>query len=83
VKESDPFDEESAESWAANVRNDVYCQPFNFSGSPTLSVPCGFSPDGLPLSAQFVGRRLSESLLCRVGHAYQQATRWHLKHPPV
>jgi len=81
VKEADPYDEETAESWAANVRNDVYSQPFNFSGSPTLSVPCGFSTDGLPLSVQFVGRRLSESVLCRVGHAYEQATQWHAKHP--
>ena len=83
VKESNPFDEETAESWAENVRNDVYCQPFNFSGSPTLSVPCGFSAEGLPLSVQFVGRRLSESVLCRIGHAYEQATPWHLRHPAV
>jgi len=81
VKEANPYDEETAESWAASVRNDVYCQPFNFSGSPTLSVPCGFSADGLPLSAQFVGGRLSESVLCRVGHAYERATPWHTKHP--
>jgi len=81
VKEADPFDEETDESWSSQVRNDIHAQPFNFSGSPTLSVPCGFSADGLPLSVQFVGRRLSESVLCRMGHAYQQATQWHLKHP--
>jgi len=81
--EADPFDEDTAESWSALVRNDVHTQPFNFSGSPTLSVPCGFSADGLPLSVQFVGRRLSEPVLCRVGHAYEQATPWHLKHPVV
>ncbi len=61
----------------------TFTQPFNFSGSPTLSVPCGFSADGLPLSVQFVGRRLSEAVLCRVGYAYEQATAWHLKHPTV
>ena len=83
VKEANPFDEETAESWGATVRNDIHTQPFNFSGSPTLSVPCGFSADGLPLSVQFVGRRLSESVLCRIGHAYEQATPWHLKHPVV
>jgi len=83
AKESNPFDEDTAESWSALVRNDVHTQPFNFSGSPTLSVPCGFSADGLPLSVQFVGRRLSESMLCRIGHAYEQATPWHLKHPVV
>jgi amidase len=83
VKEADPFDEETAESWSATVRNDIHTQPFNFSGSPTLSVPCGFSADGLPLSVQFVGRRQTESVLCRIGHAYEQATPWHQKHPVV
>ena len=83
VKEANPFDEETDESWSEMVRNDIHTQPFNFSGSPTLSVPCGFSAEGLPLSVQFVGRRLSESVLCRIGHAYEQATPWHLKHPAV
>jgi amidase len=83
AKEADPFDEDTAETWGALVRNDIHTQPFNFSGSPTLSVPCGFSADGLPLSAQFVGRKLSESLLCRIGHAFEQETAWHLKHPPI
>ena len=57
--------------------------PFNFCGYPTLSLPCGFSIDGLPLSLQLVGRPLSESLLCRAGHAYEEATGWHARHPPV
>jgi amidase len=83
VKEADPYDEETEASWSLQVRNDIHTQPFNFSGSPTLSVPCGFSADGLPLSVQFVGRRLSESVLCRMGHAYEQATQWHSKHPAV
>lgn len=83
VKETNPFDPETDESWSRQVRNDIHTQPFNFSGSPTLSVPCGFSADGLPLSVQFVGRRLSESVLCRLGHAYEQATQWHVKHPTL
>ena len=83
MKEADPFDEETDESWSEQVRNDIHTQPFNFSGSPTLSVPCGFSADGLPLSVQFVGRRLSESVLCRIGHAYEQATPWRSKHPVI
>jgi len=83
VKDPDPYDEETDESWSRQVRNDIHAQPFNFSGSPTLSVPCGFSADGLPLSVQFVGRRLGESVLCCMGHAYQQATEWHSKHPAI
>ena len=57
--------------------------PFNYNGAPTLSVPCGFNSDGLPLSIQFVGKHLSEPLLCRVGHAYEAATPWHNRHPDV
>ncbi len=57
--------------------------PVNFCGYPTLSLPCGFSIDGLPLSLQLVGPPLSESLLCRAGHAYEEATPWHARHPPV
>lgn len=83
VKEADPFVEETDASWSRLVRHDIHTKPFNFSGSPTLSVPCGFSADDLPLSVQFVGRRLSETVLCRVGHAYEQATEWHSRYPPV
>ena len=83
VRETNPFDQETDESWSGKVRNDIHTQPFNFSGSPTLSVPCGFSAEGLPLSVQFVGRRLSESVLCRIGHAYEQATPWHFRYPAV
>ncbi|MEM7112443.1 MAG: amidase [Chloroflexota bacterium] len=57
--------------------------PFDFNGAPTLNLPCGFSSDGLPLSLQFVGHPLSESLLCQVGYAFEQATDWHKRHPKV
>jgi amidase len=60
-----------------------FTAPYNFNGAPTLSVPCGLSRDGLPLSLQFVGKPLGESVLCRVGHAYEQATSWHTLRPPV
>ncbi len=57
--------------------------PFNFSGTPTLSLPCGMNSEGLPLSVQFAGNPLSEPLLCRVGHSYEEATEWHQLHPDV
>ena len=47
--------------------------PFDFSGSPTISIPSGFNIDGLPLSIQFIGNHLSEQLLCRVGYTYEQS----------
>ena len=60
-----------------------YTAPYDFNGMPTLSVPCGLTGEGLPLSLQFVGKHLDEVLLCRIGHAYEGATDWHLMHPPA
>ena len=57
--------------------------PYNYNGAPTLSVPCGINSEELPLSIQFVGKHLTEPLLCRVGHAYERATPWHDYHPDV
>ncbi len=58
-----------------------FTAPYDFSGSPTLSLPCGFAETGLPLSVQLVGRHLEEATLCRAGHAYQGATDWHRQRP--
>jgi amidase len=57
--------------------------PFDLSGSPTISMPCGFSTEGLPISLQLVGRYDEEGLLMQAGHAYEQATEWHTRHPQV
>ncbi len=57
--------------------------PADFAGTPALTVPCGFSDSGIPHALQFMGRRLSEGRLCRIGHAYEQGTDWHRRHPPV
>lgn len=58
-----------------------YTVPFDFSGLPTISLPCGLSAAGLPLSLQFAGHALSEDLLVGIGHAYEQVTSWHTMHP--
>jgi amidase len=61
-----------------------YTVPADFAGTPTLTVPCGFSDeDRLPYAMQLLGRRLSEPMLLRIGHAYESATAWHERHPPV
>ncbi len=57
--------------------------PFNVTGSPALSVPVGFSKAGLPLGMQLVGRPFSESLLYRVGHAYERELQWVERHPAL
>ena len=60
-----------------------YTVPYDFNGAPTLSVPCGFNSEGLPLSLQFVGKHLAEPLLCQIGHAYEGATSWNTMHPDL
>ena len=57
--------------------------PADLAGTPSLTVPCGFSDDGRPYAVQFLGGRLREQELCRIGHAYEQATQWHRRHPTV
>lgn len=57
--------------------------PADLAGTPTLTLPCGFTDGGVPLAMQFMGRRLGEAMLCRIGYAYESATEWHKRHPPV
>jgi amidase len=65
------------------ARNTPFIVIWDFNGYPTLSLPCGFSPDGIPLSLQLVAAPLQESILCRVGHAFEQANDFHLQHPEL
>jgi amidase len=60
-----------------------FTAPFDFSGSPTITLPSGIDRLGIPLSLQLVGRHLSEDLLCRAGHTFQQVTDWHTRRPPA
>ena len=57
--------------------------PYDFSGAPTISLPCGLNDEGLPLGIQFVGRHLSEPLLCQVGDAYEKAAGWQTLRPNI
>jgi amidase len=65
---------------AARLR---YTAPFDMSGHPTLTLPGGMTSDGVPVGFQVVGRAFDEANILAAGHAYQQATDWHLKRPPV
>ena len=56
---------------------------FNVTGHPCMAQPCGFSKDGLPLSAQFVGQHFDEATVLRVGYAYEQARGWINKRPAL
>jgi aspartyl-tRNA(Asn)/glutamyl-tRNA(Gln) amidotransferase subunit A len=56
---------------------------FNVTGSPAISIPCGFGSQGLPLGLQIAGRAFDEATVLRISHAYEQATPWHQKHPSI
>jgi len=55
--------------------------PLNLLGVPAISVPCGFTADGLPFGLQLIGRWWDEATVLRTAHAYQQATDWHTRRP--
>ena len=57
--------------------------PFNLTGLPALSVPCGFDSEGLPIGLQIVSRAWNESGVLRIGYSYQEATDWHRKKPNI
>jgi aspartyl-tRNA(Asn)/glutamyl-tRNA(Gln) amidotransferase subunit A len=69
-----------SENSAARGNNDV---AFDVFGLPAISVPCGFTANGLPLGIQIVGRHFDELTVFALAHAYEQATRWHLRRPPL
>ena len=60
-----------------------YTRPYNISGTPAISVPCGFSAEGMPIGLQLAGRPFDEATVLRAAHAYEQNTEWHLKRPPI
>jgi aspartyl-tRNA(Asn)/glutamyl-tRNA(Gln) amidotransferase subunit A len=58
-----------------------FTAPFNLTGLPAISLPCGFSADGLPIGMQIVARPWAEAQLLRAASAYERATEWHLRKP--
>ena len=60
-----------------------YTRPYNITGFPAISVPCGFSGEGLPIGLQLAGRPFDEETVLRAAHAYEQSTEWHLRRPAV
>ena len=60
-----------------------YTCPFNLTGQPAVSVPCGFSASGLPIGLQFVGAPFGDSAVLAVAAAYESVTRWYEHQPEV
>jgi amidase len=57
--------------------------PFNMTGSPSITLPGGFTESGGPVAFQFVGRHFDEARLVAVGDAFQRVTDWHRRHPSL
>jgi aspartyl-tRNA(Asn)/glutamyl-tRNA(Gln) amidotransferase subunit A len=57
--------------------------PFNVTGHPALAMMSGLSKDGLPLSVQFVGRTGADATVLRAARAYERASEWHMRRPPI
>ena len=58
-----------------------FTAPFNLAGLPALSLPCGFTNDGLPIGLQIVSKAWGESKVLNLGHAFEGATDWHHRLP--
>jgi len=57
--------------------------PFNLTGNPALALPTGFDDDGMPLAMQIVGKQFDEAMIYRIAAAYEGATNWHQRRPPL
>lgn len=62
---------------------DIFTVPANLAGIPGISIPCGFSEEGLPIGLQFLGRHFDEARLLQVAYAFEQHTEYHLKRAAV
>lgn len=61
---------------------DVFTLALNLSGLCGISLPCGFA-DGLPIGLQLIGNAFAEETVLRAAYAYEQATDWHKRKPPL
>jgi len=60
-----------------------FTAPFNLAGLPALSVPCGFTMDGLPIGLQIISRAWADAKVLNAGNAFEQATKWHKEKPEL
>lgn len=73
--------DETTSPKAQQPTRDNNCSAFNIWGIPAISIPCGFSHEGLPIGLMIAGPRFSEGRVLALAHAYEQATHWHKRRP--
>jgi len=80
-----PRPPEAFEGYDPNEQNlrPNFTNPFNLTGLPAISVPCGFTNNGLPVGLQIVAPPFEEAVALRIAHAYEQTTEWHKRRPPI
>jgi aspartyl-tRNA(Asn)/glutamyl-tRNA(Gln) amidotransferase subunit A len=71
------------ENWSRFMALSANTRPFNYLGLPTISVPCGFDGRELPIGLQLAGRPFAEVTVLRAADAFQRATDWHRRSPPL
>lgn len=81
IAESEPRDSADVAGLVAKLTRNT--RPTNYLGLPALSVPAGFTAQGLPVAFQLMGRPFDEALLFRVAHLYQRETDWHKRVPQL
>jgi len=63
--------------------SDIFTISVNLAGVPGISIPCGFTHNGLPIGMQLIGRHFDEETILRAAFAYEQATEWHKRKPRI
>jgi len=63
--------------------SDIFTLPASLAGIPGISMPCGFSDEGLPIGLQILGRHFEEQKLIRMAYNFEQATDHHRKRPEL
>ena len=81
IAESEPKDSGDVVELVGKITRNT--RPTNYLGLPALSVPAGFTSEGLPVAFQLMGRPFDETTLFRVGHLYQRETDWHTRLPDL
>ncbi|HET8564094.1 MAG TPA: amidase [Candidatus Binatia bacterium] len=80
-----PRPPETFEGYDPNEQNlrPNFTNPFNLTGLPAISVPCGFTQNGLPVGLQIVAQPFEEATALRIARSYEEATDWHTRHPQL